>query len=220
MARNPYLEGKIYEGKNLTEAQKDYNKAVRKFVKNRKQTFEKHGVKIELPKAPKELDSNAINRIENIRWQRNDKVSSDPVNGASELEAWFGDLISEATDYESDVESVSEVSRTYVKQVRMIRAAEYSQKIANLLISVRNKDIRGLYRVLTTAGRYSRLMDLAHRIYQVYNLDLVAIKERDMYLEQIITILNQDVPLSDDQLDDITMYGVTNFDYDEDEEEY
>lgn len=220
MARNPYLEGKIYEGKNLTAAQKDYNKAVRRFVKNRKKTFEKHGVKIELPKAPKELDTNAINRIENIRWKRNDKVSLYPANGTSELEAWFGDLISEATDYESDVESVSVASRTYVKQHRMIRAAEYSQKIANLLISVRNKDIRGLYRVLTTAGRYSRLMDLAHRIYQVYNLDLVAIKERDMYLEQIITILNQDVPLSDDQLDDITMYGVTNFDYDEDEEEY
>ena len=220
MARNPYLEGKIYEGKNLTAAQKDYNKAVRRFVKNRKQTFEKHGVKIELPKAPKELDSNAINRIENIRWQPNDKISSNPVNGPAELEAWFGALISEATDYENDVESVSEFSRKYPKQLRMIKASEYSQKIANLLISIHNKDLRGLYRVLATAGRYSRLMDLVHRIYQVYNLDIVSVKERDMYFEQIITILNQDVPLSDDQLDDISMYGVTNLDYDDDEEEY
>lgn len=220
MARNPYLEGKIYEGKNLTAAQKDYNKAVRRFVKNRKQTFEKHGVKIELPKAPKELDSNAINRIENIRWKRNDNVSSAPVNGSSELEAWFGDLIFEATDYEADVESVSEFSRPFVKQLRMIKASEYSQRIANLLLSIHNKDLRGLHRVLTTAGRYARLIDLAHRIYKVYDLDIVTIKERDMYLEQIITILNQDVPLSDSQLDDISMYGATSYDYDDDEEEY
>ena len=219
MARDPYLEGKIYEGKNLTAAQKEYNNVVRRFVKNRKQTFEKHGVKIELPKAPKELDSNAINRINNMRWANRSFVVTNPADGEADLEAWFADLVSDATDYQNDVEVANSISTNIENNKRRCRLAEqYASKISNILVSTYNKwGAKTINRILMTAGRYSDLITLCHTIYSVYNVKEEGRKERSMYFERIVTILNQNIPLSDQQYTTLSELGTVDFDYEEDE---
>lgn len=219
MARRKSNDPRFFKGDNLSESQKQYNAAVKRAIR-RSKTFEKHGVQVNIPQAPKELDSQAINRIENIRWVNRDFVDSTPSNGEADLEAWFGDLLSDATDYQQDVELANSISKKPENNRRRWKLAEeYSSRIANILVSTYNKwGAKTINRILMTAGRYSDLITLCHMIYSVYNIAEEGRKERSMHFERIVTILNQNIPLSDEQYTMLSESGNVDFDYEEEDD--
>lgn len=219
MASRKSNDPRFFKGENLSESEKQYNAAVKRAIR-RSKTFEKHGVKVNIPQAPKELDSQAINRIENIRWSNRSFVAEDPSDGEAELEAWFGDLISDATDYQMDVELANSISQKRENNNRRWKLAEdYASRIANILVSTYNKwGAKTINRILMTAGRYADLISLCHMIYAVYNIAEEGRKERSMYFERIVTILNQNIPLSDEQYTMLSESGNVDFDYEEEDE--
>ena len=205
MARKSQLirEGKMYANPT-SEVEKAYNKAVYNAARRSEYWEKKYGVKANIPQAPRSLDPDAINRIENIRWEHRENVSIEPIIGREQIMAYIEGLIQDITDVEPWIsDQVQPVGKSWWKK-HVLRAEEYRDAIILSIRETAESAPVSFYTHLMQHDIANKITDIAHRLYGVYRLDANADSKRNEFMNEIYDLLTFDI------LDDEYLYSTAS----------
>lgn len=162
MNLNPYK----YTGKNLTQFQKSYNKAVSLAWRRIKYMNKKYGISATLPSVPPTTDDEEIEKaIARLEYIRTD-VQSDPKKRKEYVDRFIQEFIDEITDYLKYVDTSSKYES--VHRFNEDKAYKWSNRISTAiqLERARMGDIEFYNRVLQTDVK-TKLSDIAQAIYSL-----------------------------------------------------